>query len=295
MEIKKLSGNFGAEIHGLDLSGPNDNDKIRVLSQTLYNNRLIVIREQSLTKRSYLEFGGHWGVPIPHVLDHLRMPRYPALMVVGNTEEKDQVETVRNGTALWHTDQSYEAIPASATMLYAIKVPTIGGETQICNMVAAYQDLDQSTKQRLDLLQVAHQYGRGKLRPFEFGASPIATQEQHDQLPTFYHPLVMKHHITGEKALYAIGQSSYGIKGMEDGKALDLLEQLKDHVLQEKYIHRHKYEVGDVAIWDTFQTLHSGRQIDIATCEEDSRMLWRISVRGKPAIYNTEHKPESKA
>ena len=97
----------------------------------------------------------------------------------------------------------------------------------------------------------------------------------------------MRHHITGKKALYAIGQSSYGIKGMEDSKALDLLEQLKDHVLQEKYIYCHKYEVGDVAIWDTFQTLHSGRQIGIATCEEDSRMLWRISVRGKPAIYTT--------
>ncbi len=207
-------------------------------------------------------------------------------MVVGNTEEKDQVETVRNGTALWHTDQSYEAIPASATMLYAIKVPTIGGETQICNMVAAYQDLDQTTKRSLDSLQVAHQYGRGKLRSFEFAASPITTQEQQDKLPTFYHPLVMRHHITGEKALYGVGQSSYGIKGMEDGKAVELLEQLKDHVLQEKYIYRHKYQMGDVAVWDTFQTLHSGRQIGIATCEEDSRMLWRVSVRGKPAIYS---------
>jgi taurine dioxygenase len=285
MEIKALNGNFGVEIYGIDLRDAADNDLIRILTQTLYEHRVIVIRNQSFTENSYLEFGKHWGTPIPHVLDHLRMHRYPALMVVGNTEEKDQIETVRNGTALWHTDQSYEAIPASATMLYAIKVPIIGGETQICNMVAAYEDLDQATKQRLDSLQVAHQYGRGKLRPFEFVASPITTQTQEDQLPTFYHPLVMRHHITGEKALYAVGQSSYGIRGMENGKALYFLEELKDHVLQEKYIYRHKYEIGDVAIWDTFQTLHSGRQIGIATCEEDSRLLWRISVRGKPAIY----------
>jgi taurine dioxygenase len=287
MEIRTLTSRFGAEILGIDLRGTPNSDWIRALTQALYKNRVIIIRNQSLTEDDYLEFGRHWGSPIPHVLDHLRMPRYPELMVVGNTEEKDQVETVRNGTALWHTDQSYEAIPASATMLYAIKVPTSGGETQICNMVAAYHDLDQTTKRRIDSLQVAHQYGRGKLRPFEFVASPITTQEQQDQLPTFYHPLVMRHHITGEKALYAIGQSSYGIKGMEDGKALDLLEQLKDHVLQDKYIYRHKYEVGDLAIWDTFQTLHSGRQIGIATCKEDSRMLWRISVRGKPGIYSS--------
>ena len=287
MEIKRLNAHFGAEVLGIDLRDSANNDLIRTLTQAVYENRVIIIRNQSLTEENYLKFGRHWGAPIPHVLDNLRMARHPELMVVGNTEEKDQVETVRNGTALWHTDQSYEAIPASATMLYAIKVPTIGGETQICNMVAAYQDLDQTTKRRLDSLQVAHQYGRGKLRSFEFAASPITTQEQQDQLPTFYHPLVMRHHITGEKALYGVGQSSYGIRGMVDGKAVELLEQLKDHVLQEKYIYRHKYQVGDVAVWDTFQTLHSGRQIGVATCEEDSRKLWRISVRGKPAIYNT--------
>jgi len=73
---------------------------------------------------------------------------------------------------------------------------------------------------------------------------------------------------------------------MEDHEALALLEQLKDHVLQEKYIYRHKYQVGDVAIWDTFQTLHSGRKIDVATDNSDSRLLWRISVRGKPIIYH---------
>jgi taurine dioxygenase len=84
------------------------------------------------------------------------MPDYPAMMVVGNTDEKDQNEAIRNGTVLWHTDQSYEEIPASATMLYAIKVPQEGGETQICNMVKAYEDLDDDTKTRLETMQVAH-------------------------------------------------------------------------------------------------------------------------------------------
>ena len=106
------------------------------------------------------------------------------------------------------------------------------------------------------------------------------------KLPTHFHPLVLTHHVTKRKTLYAVGQSSYGIRDMEDEKAIVLLEKLKDHALQEKYIYRHKYEVGDVAIWDTFQTLHSGSKIDVATCDKDSRLLWRISVRGKPDIYN---------
>ena len=286
MDIRPLDTNFGAEIVGLDLNDPVDNDTLRKLTDALYSNRVIVIRDQNLDKATYFEFGQKWGHPIPHVLDHLRMADYPAMMAVGNTEEKDQNEAIRNGTALWHTDQSYEEAPASATMLYAIKVPQMGGETQICNMVKAYEDLDENTKTRLEAMQVAHQYGRGKLRPEEFGASPIMTSEQQEKLPTFYHPLVMSHHITGLKALYAVGQTAHAVKGMEDHEALALLEQLKDHVLQEKYIYRHKYQVGDVAIWDTFQTLHSGRKIDVATDNSDSRLLWRISVRGKPIIYH---------
>ena len=236
MDIRPLDAKFGAEIIGIDLNDPVDDDTWRTLTDALYANRIIVIRNQNLDKATYFRFGKKWGYPIPHVLDHLRMPDYPAMMVVGNTDEKDQNEAIRNGTVLWHTDQSYEEIPASATMLYAIKVPQQGGETQICNMVKAYEDLDDDTKTRLETMQVAHQYGRGKLRPEEFRASPIMTSEQQGQLPTFYHPLVMSHHITGLKGLYAVGQSSYAIKDVEDSEAVALLEQLKDHVLQERYL-----------------------------------------------------------
>ena len=285
MDIRPLDANFGAEISGIDLNNPLNDETWRTLTDALYANRIIVIRNQNLDKETYYQFGQKLGDPIPHVLNHLRMPDYPAMMVVGNTDEKDKTEAIRNGTVLWHTDQSYEAVPASATMLHAIKVPHTGGRSQICNMVKAYEDLDDATRMRLETLQVAHQYGRGKLRPEEFRASPIMTSEQQEKLPTFYHPLVMPHPITGLKALYAVGQTSYAIKGMEDNEAIALLEQLKDHVLQEKYIYRHKYRVGDIAIWDTFQTLHSGEMIDVATGEADARLMWRISVRGKPASY----------
>ena len=286
MDIRPLDANFGAEISGIDLNNPLNDETWRTLTDALYANRIIVIRNQNLDKETYYQFGQKLGDPIPHVLNHLRMPDYPAMMVVGNTDEKDKTEAIRNGTVLWHTDQSYEAVPASATMLHAIKVPQTGGRTQICNMVKAYEDLDDSTRMRLETLQVAHQYGRGKLRPEECRASPIMTSEQQEKQPTFYHPLVMPHPITGLKALYAVGQTSYAIKGMEDNEAITLLEQLKDHVLQEKYIYRHKYRVGDIAIWDTFQTLHSGEMIDVATSESNARLMWRISVRGKPAIYH---------
>ena len=72
---------------------------------------------------------------------------------------------------------------------------------------------------------------------------------------------------------------------MPETEAEDLIAELKEHVLQEKYIYRHKYNVGDIAVWDTFQTMHSAVPIEVSTSETDARLLWRISIRGKPRIY----------
>ena len=280
-----LDAVLGAEIRGVDISAGVGDPLMRTLTDALYAHRVIVIKEQRLDEGRYLRFGRQWGTPIPHVLDHMRMPGYPELMTVGNTEKRDQESKIRNGAALWHTDQSYEKVPASATMLYSIIAPERGGETQYCDMATAYDNLDAETRQRIDGLEVAHKYGRGKRRAGEPPVNPIINDEQDQRVPPVYHPLVMRHPTTGRKTLYALGHGAYAIKGMPDGEAEALLDTLKDHVLQERHIYRHKYSVGDLVVWDTLQTMHSATPIDIATSESDSRLLWRISVRGRPAVH----------
>jgi taurine dioxygenase len=84
---------------------------------------------------------------------------------------------------------------------------------------------------------------------------------------------VLSHPITGRKALYALGHGAYGIHGMPAAEAEELIAALKEHMLQEKYIYRHKYDVGYIAVWDTLQTMHSAVPIDVATNEADSRLL----------------------
>ena len=285
ISIEPLDGNFGVAIRGVNVAAGVDDDTLKTLTDALYENRVIVIKDQSCGKEDYLTFGRLWGKPIPHVLDHMRMPGYPDLLVVGNTEEKDRREEIRNGAALWHTDQSYEAVPASATMLYSINVPQQGGKTQICNMVAAYDGLSDAMKTRINGLKVAHRYGAGKLREGELVVNPLANNDQVNAVPTCYHPMVLAHPVTGRNALYAMGHGAHAIKGMPDDEAVDLIEQMRDHCLQEKYIYRHGYDVGDVAIWDTLSTMHCATPIEVATSGANARLLWRISVRGKPKIY----------
>ena len=282
--IAPLDAAFGAEVLGVDVGGGVDEALMRALTGALYEYRVIVIRDQKLDKESYLRFGRQWGTPIPHVLDHMRMLSYPELMTIGNTEKRDEDPKIRNGAALWHTDQSYEEVPASATMLYSIVAPEDGGETQFCDMAAAWGHLDEAVQRRINGFEVAHKYGRGKPRKGEAPVNPIISEDQDRRVPPVYHPLVLRHPTTGRQALYAVGHGAHGIKGMADDAAEALLDELRDHALQERHIYRHKYAVGDLVVWDTLLTMHSATPIDVATSKADSRLLWRISVRGRPAV-----------
>ena len=283
MKITPMANEFGTFVDELDLSHQVSESVMQTLCDALYKYRVVCVRGQNFTRDSYLRFGRQMGQPIAHVLDHMRMRGYPQLMTVGNTEPRDRDNKIRNGAALWHTDQSYEAIPARATMLFSLIAPVAGGETQFCDMARAYDALDNAMQARIDALQMAHKYGHGKRRDGELDVNPIINIDQDARVPPVYHPLVLRHPVTGRPSLYALGHGAHAIHGMTDGEAHDLIEALKDHALQERFIYRHKYAPGQLVIWDTLQTMHSATPIAPLRSRNNARLLWRISVRGRPA------------
>ena len=288
LSINPLEGaNFGVEAVGIDIAQGLDDDVLRALADAVHEHRLLVIRGQRMTRDRYLEFGRWWGEPIPHVLDHLRMPGYPDMMAIGNHggEWKDN-EAVRNGAAFWHTDQSYEAVPSSATMLHSIKSPETGGETQLADLKSAYDALAEDMKERLDGRYAWHLYGAGSGEGDEAVANPLITDDQVERVPAVRHLIIRPHDVTGRKTLYGVSGTPYAIEGMDEEEGVAILKELKRHVLQERFIYRHKYRAGDIAIYDTTQTLHSGTPIGPATNERNTRLLWRISVRGNPRAYH---------
>lgn len=284
IEIRPLDGPFGCAVYGLDAAAGVGPETCRKLHEALYAHRVLVVKGQSCDKDAYLAFGRQWGAPIPHVIDTSRMPGYPEMMEVGNTSKRAQNELNRNSAAFWHTDQSYDADPATVTMLYARKIPDIGGETRVVDMKAAYDDLDSATKRRIDGLTARHLYGAASGRD---GEKPTAglTERQAAEVPATLHPLVRSHGITGERALYAVAGTAIGIDGMPEEEGQELIAALKAHCLQDKYIYEHRYEVGDIAMWDTQMTLHAAKPIDAPNGPGTERLLWRISIRGKPAVY----------
>ena len=171
-------------------------------------------------------------------------------------------------------------MPARATTLYSIEVPSVGGNTLFANQYAAYDDLPEAMRARIEPLTAIHHYGNRKdQRRGEPHGGLRAHPRAEGEDAAHHAPVVRAHPVTGRKALYAVSGSSFGIVGMPDDEAGDLLDELAAHATQEKYRYSLAYGIGDVVIWDNASLLHSATLID----PDDPRTLWRITVL-EPAL-----------
>ena len=114
------------------------------------------------------------------------------------------------------------------------------------------------------------------------------TMDQKDRVENVFHPLAKRHPFTGRKSLYGVAGSSFGLVGMPDDEAIDLLDELKNHALQPQFTTGIDFKVGDMGAWDTFATLHKATVLPPATGQNDRRLLWRISVNGFPPLLEQE-------
>ncbi len=282
-EIRPLADALGAEITGIDLAA-DDQAGFQTVLSALLDRQVVAVRGQSLSPAAFARFAAHFGQPQPHILDHLRHPEEPAILPLSNIFKDGAPVGVYDGAAYWHTDMSYEADPAFATLVYSIQAPEAGGDTRFANLAGAYDGLSDAMKKRIADLVVRHHYGNRQDRDqgSRTGASPLS-EEQQAKVTDVFHPLVLKHPLSGRKALYAVSGSSMGIQGWPDDEAADLLDELAAHATQPAYVHGHHYAVGDLVVWDNYATLHSATLTPPATCAVDTRLLHRISVTGLPA------------
>lgn len=295
LDVKPI-GSFGVEITNLNLSGELSAEVMKEIVDTVAGNRVAVFRNQHLDKPAYNRFGQLWGAPIDFFFTPDIDPEFPALIRISNSPDLDPGR--RDGAAFWHTDGSYEYLPASFTMLLALEAPNAGGETRFADLVAAYDALPQATKNRIDGLRVRHMLVGGKRGKDEVAVKLDADDKDRDggirarkraaEQPE--HPLVLTHPITGRKSLYAISGTPIGIVGMNDEEALALLGELKQHALQPQFRIEVKANKGDILIWDNFATVHSATPLEYSHDDGKRRVLLRISTVGLPPSY-ADRKP----
>jgi taurine dioxygenase len=276
LDTRPLSPGLGTEASGVDLSQPVSDAAFADIEQTFFTGQVLVLRDQHLTPAQFVAFAHRFGPPEPHVIDQFHHPADPNILILSNRKKDGQPVGLADAGTYFHTDYSYLQVPARATMLYSIEVPTAGGNTLFANQYAAYDGLSESMRRRVAPLVAVHHYGNRKEAndASRIAASPL-TAEQKAKMPLITHPLVRSHPVTGRKALYAVSGSSYGIVGMPEDEAVTLLDELAAHATQPKYVYSLAYRVGDVVIWDNASLLHSATLTD----PDDPRTLWRITIK----------------
>ena len=273
MEFNRLSDGFGAEVRGVDL---RDGRIFEELKNAFYKYQVLVLRGQKLTATEFLQFARRIGPPEPHVIDQFHHPEHADILILSNVEKDGQPTGLADAGTYFHTDYSYLEVPARATMLYSIQVPKQGGDTLFANQYAAYDELPANVQNRVESLVALHHYGnRDDQDKGSRTVASVLTDAQEKKVDWVRHRVARKHPVTGRTALYSVSGSSFGIEGMPQPEALQLLDELKRHATQEKYQLRLKYGVGDVVIWDNASLLHSATLTD----PQDPRTLWRITVK----------------
>lgn len=279
LNIERLAGRFGLEIKDIDVPRISDED-LKNMLLNLYEHRVVVLRTKGLTKEDFVAFSKRVGEP---TLLNPNSEDYPEIATITNVEVDTEKE--KRGAAHWHSDQSFKEEVSSITMLYSLQAPSRGGETLFCDMAAAYEALPETVKEQIDDLIVEHRHGISiAARPDDH--TPVAPKGW-DQNSTVYHPLVRRHPVTGKKTLYAVSGTSQGIKGMREAEAANLLKELGDHALQDRFITQHTHSVHDLVMWDNPTTMHKATPLAAATGPHDTRTIHRISVRGNPSLFTS--------
>ncbi|HLY47135.1 MAG TPA: TauD/TfdA family dioxygenase, partial [Stellaceae bacterium] len=173
------------------------------------------------------------------------------------------------GAEGWHTDGAYDQEPFKATQLYALAVPSRGGNTLFCNGYAAYEALPETLKARLDGVKGAFAYG-GKR-----GKSALLNPEDQEWAPV-YHKIIRTHPETGRKSLYFDPGKICAIVGAEDDESDQLIADLKGYMIQPDAEYHHVWRKGDIVIWDNRCSYH--RAAGDYPPEED-RIHWRVSIK----------------
>jgi len=268
MRSRKL-GSFGAEADRID----SDFGKVW---DAFFSAQVLVFRAQKFAPSAFLAFAKQFGRPEPHVIDQFHHPEHPDILILSNVQKDGEPTGLADAGTYFHTDYSYLNVPARATTLYSIQVPSKGGDTLFADQYAAYDGLPSGMKLRIENLVALHHYGnRDDQDKSSRTVASVLTEEQEEKMAWVRHPVARRHPITGRTALYSVSGSSFGIEGMPQDEAVSLLDELKRHATQEKYQLRLKYGVGDVVIWDNASLLHSATLTDPA----DPRTLWRITIK----------------
>lgn len=282
-EILPSGDALGAEVRGVDLSRLLEDAEFAVIEQAFNTHSVLCFRDQDLAPERLIAYASRYGEPQRLFLNHYAMKDHPEILYVSNIQEEGRDIGYADAGIIWHTDMSFEKTPPRATVLHAREIPVtedgaVLGDTLFASAAKAYDSLSAEMKERLKGLRVIHDVA-GRRR--KTGTGVAEDNEQHEAYDLMVHPLVRRHPYTGRKVLYVSDGECEEIKGMADDEAKALIDELTATIIRDEFIYRHKWQLGDVLMWDNCAVQH----LAIHDYELPlRRMMWRITV-GYTDVY----------
>ncbi len=269
ISIRPLNPGFAGEVAGIDCRRPLDPDEVAAIEAGMDRFAVLVFYDQPLSDEQQLAFTRHFGALESYATPgHIRRPQQqrlgPGIADFSNLDKdgdilsaEDRLWFFKLGDRLWHSDSSFRPVPAKYSLLSGRIIPSWGADTEFADMRAAYDALDARTKAMVADLVCEHSliYSRAAIGFTDLTPEEIAAFKPVRQT------LVRTHPVTGRRSLFLASHAG-AILGWTVPEARMFLHELTEHATQREFVHRHKWRVGDLVMWDNRQTMHRGRRFD---------------------------------
>lgn len=278
--ISKLSEHIGAEVVGVDLSRPIDEETRREMAAALDRHLALVVRDQKLSPQQFLAAAVLFGEPMERYFSDHDLPDVPFVHEVSN-RHRNKDGSLRKVGPRWHTDHTNQECPPKYTCLYAVELPSKGGGgTSVANMRAAYDALPADLRARIDGMQTAN------VPVAKAAASGVGTVERNmrdnaNVQPEIFHPLVRTHEVDGHKALFFHPTKTEYVVGMGPEESQTFLDGLLEKALRPEFVYSHQYRLGDMLIWDNRAAMHKANYDYDPEDESQHRLLYRVLIKGE--------------
>ena len=280
IEVTPLAAPCGAEIKGIDLAKPLNAHEVAAVRDAWNKYLVLVFRGQQVSQDDQLRFASYFGdlgsrkkapEPLRGRAEGVQQDHEKVLLVTNIKVDGQPIGAFGDGEFWFHIDSGYSARPYKYTFLYALELPSRGGNTMFSNMYQAYEAVPPALKEILKGKKALHihEYNRAK----QAGSSGDISG-----IPHFHHPVFITHPETGRKTLFVDRLMTTRIEGMSQQESDAILGQLYEIGERRDFIFEHKWKLGDFLMWDNRCTIHARTDFP----KEERRLLRRCTVEGEP-------------
>jgi taurine dioxygenase len=272
LKVTPLTGVIGAELSGVDLRTTLDSSTVDGIRAALDRHLVLFFRDQDITPQQHLALGRRFGTISVAPFG----PKHPDH---GEITVLDQITPKGEGADVWHTDNTFMLRPPLGSILRAVRLPSVGGDTCFASMYAAYEALSPAMRSMLEPLRATHDLSRMLRKAIANGQAKEDVESMQERWPPVTHPVIRTNPQSGRKSLFINGQWAVFIEGLTERENAVLLPFLSDHVRSPEFQCRFHWEPNSIAFWDNRWVQHYG----VADYTE-RRIMQRVTIEGERPV-----------